>query len=96
MRNFEHQGSISIAKRNADICIPDLDYAVSIEQGTFKVYGDVSEKQLYLNRKKWADATDQRECILHAGDRIGIDQVLIVYFEDHIEMDFPIIQGLPV
>lgn len=88
MRNFEHQGSISIAKRNADICIPDLDYAVSIEQGTFKVYGDVSEKQLYLNRKKWADVTDQRECILHAGDRIGIDQVLIVYFEDHIEMDF--------
>ena len=34
---FEHQGKIAIVKKDGDICIPDLDYIVSIDEGEMKV-----------------------------------------------------------
>lgn len=83
---FEHQGGITIAEKDADICIPGLGFTISIEQGMMTVYGEISGKNIFLNRKKLPDTGEQTQYILAAGDQILADTVLIVYFDRYINI----------
>ena len=67
-RYFEHQGSIIIAKRDADICIPDMDGTISIEQGSLSVYGLYSDNLLLINRKKLSGIGDTFTHTLSPGE----------------------------
>lgn len=86
VRCFEHQGKIAITKKDGDICIPDLAYVVSIEEGRLEVFGDVSDSRLFLNRKRLADSDGALEYRLAAGDQILIETVLLVYYDGFIEI----------
>lgn len=86
VRCFEHQGKIAITEKDGDICIPDLSYVVSIEEGRLEVFGDVSDSRLFLNRKRLADSGGVLGCRLAAGDQILIETVLIVYYDGFIEV----------
>lgn len=83
---FEHQGKIAIVKKDGDICIPDLDYIVSIDEGEMKVFGDISERRLYLNRKKLINSGGDLKYTLAAGDQLLIETVLIIYYDNLIEV----------
>lgn len=83
---FEHQGVVTIAERDADICIPDLGYTISMEQGLLTVYGDVSGRQIFLNRRSLPITGSQTQHILAAGDQVMIETVMIVYYDRYIEV----------
>lgn len=92
---FEHQGKIVIAKRDGDICIPDLEYIVSIEDGKMEIFGDTSDSRLFLNRKKLAEYGKNLEYTLAAGDQILIETVLIIYYDGFIEV-FSDMEGINI
>lgn len=83
---FEHQGKIVIAKKDGDICIPDLDYIVSIEEGKLEVYGKTLNRYLFLNRRYLLDSEERMEYMLNAGDQILVETVLIIYYDGFIEV----------
>lgn len=83
---YEHQDKIIIAKKEGDICIPNLDYIVSIEEGKLKVYENDSDSRLFLNRKRLTGLGDDPEYALTAGDQILIETVMIIYYDHFIEV----------
>lgn len=85
-RYFEHSGVITIDKKDADIQIADLDYSVSIERGRMTVYGNISDRQLFFNRKKWSGCNEKTEIPLTAGDQILLGNVFMIYYDQYIEI----------
>ena len=53
-RCFEHRGNITLAEKGADINIPDIGYAISIEKGKLEASGLTGDSRLYLNRRRLA------------------------------------------
>lgn len=82
-RCFEHRGNITLAEKGADINIPDIGYAISIEKGKLEVSGSTGDSRLYLNRRRLAG---DGACMLHAGDQILAGTVLCIYHEGFLEM----------
>lgn len=86
LRCFEHQGRITVMKKDGDVCIPDMEYVVSIEEGKMEVFGNAAGSRLYLNRKRLAEPDGKTERVLQAGDQILIETVLIVFFDEYVEV----------
>ncbi len=85
-RCFEHQGAVVAAGRDADICIPDMGYTVSMEQGRLTVYGKVPADSLFLNRIQLDGSGSSESYRLSAGDQVLIDGILVIYHERFIEV----------
>ena len=83
---FEHQGTLVVAKKDADVCIPDMEYTVSVEQGKMMVYGDVPMGSLFLNRVQLREPDSGKEYQLDAGDQILIEGILLIYHDHFIEV----------
>lgn len=84
-RCYECPEDITLAKKGADINIPDIGYAISIEKGKLEVsgLGLNGDSRLYLNRRR---LTEDGKCILNAGDQILVGTVLCIYHEGFLEM----------
>lgn len=85
-RRFEHQGTITIGGRDEDICIPGLEATLLIDRGRLKVYGDVPQNRLFLNRKALSAPVDQTGRELCAGDQLLVENVFLTYHDRHIEI----------
>ncbi len=82
---FEHKRSITIGKKDADICISDLNYNVVIEQEKIVAYGVSTGYRLFVNREL-IDINEKIELSLEDGDQILIGNVFIIYHSKYIEI----------
>lgn len=83
---YEHKGLITIGKKNADICINNLDYSLIIESDKATIYSNESTNQrLFINGKS-VGIDKVIEVELNSGDQVLINNVYFVYHDMHVEI----------
>lgn len=80
---YEYEGILTIAKRNADICIPGFEHSLIIEYGKLTTYciKKAENNMLFINGKKANTETN-----LNEGDRILVGNLFFIYFHSYIEL----------
>lgn len=86
VRWFEHDGNITIADKDADICMADFDFAAVIEEAALRLYGRGQEAYLYRNGKKIAVADETVELTLRPGDQFLMGTLFFIYYENYLQI----------
>lgn len=88
---YEHDGYVTIAGRDADICIPDCGWQAILEHGMLTIYGAESDGRwaadddFWLNGRKLEADGEKIQVSLLPGDRLMLGGSLFVYFENYLE-----------
>lgn len=85
-RYFEHDGRITLAEKDADICMTDCGCAAVIEENRLKMYCRKEGAFIFRNAKKVVVLGEETEVMLCPGDQILMGPLVFIYFETYIEL----------
>lgn len=85
-RSFEHEGRLTVAQQDADICIPGFTCAVTLDGPQLSVCERQEGAYLFLNGRMLVPGGDELECALHPGDMLLMGTVLLVCYETYLEL----------
>lgn len=85
-RYFEHDGMITIADKNADLCIENCGYVATLENNNLTVYRKDSEAYFYWNGRRIE--LEEQECVftLCPGDQLLMGTFFFIFFEKYLEV----------
>lgn len=84
LNSYEHNSYITIAPRDADIVIPDLNCSMIIKDNVLKFFECDEHDDIFINRHRLSK--DDEEITLCAGDQLLIGNVYIIYHCQYIEI----------